>query len=87
MRKQIQLRLQHKPQQFTSVGNSLLQKFFSLWLDKQADSDGSLRTAQWSKTDGTGVCPVGFRVQTELKMKLLAENTNWSCNSVATAFY
>ncbi|WP_321469812.1 Ig-like domain-containing protein [Halarcobacter sp.] len=26
------------------------------------DDDGSLRTAQWSKTDGTSVCPISFRV-------------------------
>lgn len=29
-----------------------------------ADTDKTLRVAQWSKTDGTGICPVGFRVPT-----------------------
>lgn len=29
------------------------------------DSDGTLRTASWSKTDGTSVCPVGYRVPTK----------------------
>ncbi len=33
-----------------------------------ADADGSLRTAQWSKTDGTGVCPIGFRVPTQTEL-------------------
>jgi uncharacterized protein (TIGR02145 family) len=28
------------------------------------DSDKTLRTAQWNKTDGTGICPAGFRVPT-----------------------
>jgi len=38
-----------------------------------ADSDGSLRQANWSKTDGTSVCPTGFRVPTlaELRAELL----------------
>ncbi len=27
-----------------------------------SDSDGSLRSVQWSKTDGTSICPIGFRV-------------------------
>ena len=37
------------------------------------DSDGSVRAANWSKTDGSSVCPVGFRVPTiaELKAELL----------------
>ena len=37
------------------------------------DSDGSIRTANWSKTDGSSVCPVGFRVPniTELEAELL----------------
>jgi len=29
-----------------------------------ADTNGSLRSANWSKTDGSSVCPVGFRVPT-----------------------
>jgi hypothetical protein len=31
---------------------------------QSADSDGSLRIFNWSKTDGTSVCPVGYRVPT-----------------------
>ncbi|CAA6828043.1 MAG: Unknown protein [uncultured Sulfurovum sp.] len=31
---------------------------------KTADSTGSLREANWSGTDGSSVCPVGFRVPT-----------------------
>ena len=38
-----------------------------------ADANGSIRQANWSKTDGTSVCPVGFRVPTdnELRSELL----------------
>ena len=42
------------------------------------DDDGSLRTAQWHLTDGTSVCPAGYRVptNTELEDELLsAQNT------------
>lgn len=35
------------------------------WIDwTTADSDGALRAANWSKTDGTSICPVGYRVPT-----------------------
>ena len=42
---------------------------------KDADSDGSLRSWNWSKTDGTSICPVGYRVPTidELKEERLDE--------------
>ena len=40
------------------------------------DSDGTQRIAQWSKTDGTGICPVGFRVPT--KDELGVETTEYS---------
>lgn len=32
------------------------------WVDYGIDNDGSLRSINWSKTDGSSVCPVGFRV-------------------------
>ena len=40
---------------------------------KAADSNGSIRQANWSATDGSSVCPVGFRVPTivELRAELL----------------
>ena len=34
-----------------------------------ADSDGSLRHANWSKTDGSSVCPSGFRVPSKDELK------------------
>ena len=41
------------------------------------DNDGSLREAIWSKTDGSAICPKGFRVPTieELKAELFNEET------------
>jgi uncharacterized protein (TIGR02145 family) len=50
----------------TSVGNQFITGNYD-WTT--ADADGSLRTAQWSKTDGTGVCPVGFRVPTQTELR------------------
>ena len=29
-----------------------------------ADSDGALRSSEWSKTDGSSICPAGYRVPT-----------------------
>ena len=40
------------------------------------DSDGALRAANWSKIDGTSVCPVGFRVSTATELE--AETTSAS---------
>ena len=56
----------------TSVGSSFIISDFSFnydWTTSGTDDNGALRTAQWSKTDGTGVCPVGFRVPTITELK------------------
>jgi len=34
-----------------------------------ADSNGSIRATNWSKIDGSSICPVGFRVPTESEIK------------------
>ncbi|KAA0437437.1 MAG: hypothetical protein FXV80_06505, partial [Candidatus Thioglobus sp.] len=49
-----------------------------------ADSDYSLRLAAWSSIDGSGICPVGYRVPTGAE--LLAERASWSGNNNAGAF-
>ncbi len=36
------------------------------WTNK--DNNGALRFAQWSKTDGTSICPIGFRVPTSIEL-------------------
>ena len=53
----------------TSVGSSFITSSSSPYDWTIADADGSLRSALWSKTDGTGVCPVGFRVPTITELK------------------
>ncbi|MDX9742610.1 MAG: hypothetical protein RBT59_02195 [Arcobacteraceae bacterium] len=42
------------------------------------DSDGALRSANWSKTDGSSVCPVGYRVPTidELLAETITNNAD-----------
>lgn len=42
------------------------------------DNDGKKRMEFWSKTDGTSICPIGFRVPTaeELKIELAGEFLN-----------
>jgi uncharacterized protein (TIGR02145 family) len=42
------------------------------WVANGVDDSGVLRAAEWSKTDGSSVCPAGFRVATfdELKAEL-----------------
>jgi uncharacterized protein (TIGR02145 family) len=34
-----------------------------------SDTSGALRSANWSKTDGSSICPVGFRVPTMVELK------------------
>ncbi len=50
-----------------SAGSKFITASSIYWYDwaHAADGDGSLRSANWSKTDGSSVCPVGFRVPTE----------------------
>jgi len=48
------------------------------------DSDGSLRNANWSKTDGTSVCPAGFRVPTIKELR--AETLDKGVTNRDTAF-
>lgn len=49
-----------------------------------SDSSGSLRSANWSKTDGSSVCPVGFRVPTPTE--LYNETINQGVVDHTTAF-
>lgn len=42
------------------------------WLDvnnTNIDDNGSIRSANWSKTDGTSICPTGFRVPTIAELR------------------
>ena len=67
--------------QIDPVQSSVLGKFIMCddqeacdhWTADGVDSTGSIRSAKWSQTDGSNVCPAGFRVPTlaELKAELL----------------
>lgn len=48
------------------------------WAANNADNNGSIRVANWSKTDGNSICPVGYRVANleELKAELLDESSS-----------
>jgi uncharacterized protein (TIGR02145 family) len=52
-------------------------KFVNRYKDwTSIDKDGRKRIIQWNKIDGTGVCPVGFRVPTE--NELVAETVGYT---------
>ncbi len=58
----------------TNVGHmSFINKHFD-WAKSGVDNNGATRAVNWSKTDGSSVCPVGFRVPT--KDELSAEFAN-----------
>jgi uncharacterized protein (TIGR02145 family) len=47
------------------------------WVANGVDDSGAARAAKWSKTDGSSICPAGFRVPTwdELKAELLYDGS------------
>jgi len=47
-----------------SSGSSFITNSSSPWDWTTSDSNGALRSANWSKIDGSSVCPVGYRVPT-----------------------
>ncbi|KAA0437282.1 MAG: cadherin repeat domain-containing protein, partial [Candidatus Thioglobus sp.] len=47
-----------------------------------ADEDGALRSAAWSSIDGSGICPIGYRVPTSAE--LVAEKDSWAGNAFAS---
>ena len=54
------------------------------WMAKTVDTDGRHRADNWSKTDGSSVCPVGFRVPTFTELK--AETLDSGVVNRGTAF-
>ena len=51
-----------------NVGSSYVySRFLGDWTTE--DTDSSLRSAKWSKTDGSTVCPVGFRIPTRAELQ------------------
>lgn len=51
-----------------AVDGKYITGFFD-WVDNGVDDDRSLRVGKWSATDGSSVCPVGFRIPTENELK------------------
>jgi len=52
---------------------------------KDADLDGSLRSWNWSKTDGSSICPVGYRVPTIAELRV--ETKDEGVKNNGDAFY
>ncbi len=65
-----------------NTGNTFFVIGFSDWAS--VDVNGSQRSANWSKTDGSSVCPIGFRVPTLFELK--AETLDQNVTNSATAF-
>ena len=71
--------------QATDVNNAGGSSFTNVLADwASVDSNGIIRTANWSKTDGSSVCPVGFRVPTLTELQ--TETLNNGVTNRATAF-
>jgi len=51
-----------------------------------ADSNGSLRSAVWSKTDGSSICPIGYRVPTMAELRAETVSASTPVNNNADAF-
>ncbi|MBE8189285.1 MAG: hypothetical protein HAW58_00060 [Candidatus Thioglobus sp.] len=54
------------------------------WTAVGVDDNGAIRSAIWSRTDGSGVCPTGFRVPTAAELE--AERVSWTSANRAGAF-
>ena len=53
----------------SNAGESFIASTQALsWAWTTQDSNGNLRALQWSKTDGTSICPIGFRVPYESEL-------------------
>ncbi|MBE8190242.1 MAG: hypothetical protein HAW58_05210, partial [Candidatus Thioglobus sp.] len=54
------------------------------WLASSVNDNRTIRSAFWSRTDGSSICPTGFRVPTIDELE--AEIPSWSSENVAGAF-
>ncbi|MBA3026963.1 MAG: hypothetical protein FP820_11265 [Sulfurimonas sp.] len=55
------------------------------WVDSATDDTGLVRILNWSKTDGTSVCPVGYRVPTRAEITI--ETTAQGIADNQSAYY
>ena len=67
-----------------NVGNSFFIKGYKDWLKSGVDDNGAKRAVNWSKTDGSSVCPKGFRVPTLAELD--AEGTGANIKNREDAF-
>ena len=52
------------------------------WLTDGLDDDGVLRSFNWSKIDGTSICPIGFRIPTIDEMVAETRSSNQIQNKI-----
>ena len=67
-----------------AAGSSFIKSTASPYDWASVDGVGTIRTANWSATDGSSVCPTGFRVPTLAELK--AETLDNGVTDSATAF-
>ncbi|WP_294953196.1 cadherin domain-containing protein [Sulfurovum sp.] len=77
--------------QFNPVQNEILGKYItntdsSSYEWAAIDSEGSQRSANWSVTDGTNLCPVGFRVPSFSELYSEVQNTIHSSDEAFDSF-
>ncbi len=70
----------------TSIHNvgSLFVKNNWDWVSHGVDDNGTLRSAEWSKLDGSSICPIGFRVPTIAELR--AETVDHGVSSATDAY-
>jgi uncharacterized protein (TIGR02145 family) len=59
------------------------------WVEGSVNNSDAIRSANWSKTDGNSICPIGYRVPTgtELNTDIILDGQDWSDGDRrATAF-
>jgi len=57
-----------------NAGNKYIHGSSYEWLEDNIDFNGSIRNNNWSKLDGTGICPISFRVPTIEEIKNETKN-------------
>jgi uncharacterized protein (TIGR02145 family) len=50
------------------------------WVEGSVNNSDAIRSANWSKTDGNSICPIGYRVPTgtELNTDIILDGQDWS---------
>jgi len=56
------------------------------WVASGVDDNGSLREAEWSKTDGSSICPIGFRVPNISELAAETTSASFSVTNQTEAF-